>query len=286
MSARENNARPRGAPRRKAGFTLIELIIVVVLLGVIGTTIASFITGPMQAYMDQSRRAALVDSADLALRRIGREIHGALPNSVRVSADGYFLELLPVTAAGRYRDEMDAAEAPNPEDWLHFESPDDQFSLVAGTGWQTTTYTDQYLVIYNDGGTGGDAYAGDNRTPNGTTITVTTAGSVRIALGSAFQFPLRSPSKRIFLVGDPITFHCDLANRTLWLRQGYGIVDPQPTSFASGTATPLAKHVEDCAFTYQAGSTARAGVAMLSLVLEESGERVRLLHQVQVWNTP
>ena len=38
--------------------------------------------------MDSSRRSALGDTADLALRRMSRDLKAALPNSVRITNAG------------------------------------------------------------------------------------------------------------------------------------------------------------------------------------------------------
>ena len=88
--------------RRAGGFTLIEAVLVIVMTGALFATVAHFIVPPVQAYLATTARAQLVDQADLALRRIGRDLRIALPNSTRVSASGLALELIPTTAGARY----------------------------------------------------------------------------------------------------------------------------------------------------------------------------------------
>ena len=66
------------------GFTLIEAIMVITITGIIAAVVAIFIRQPVDAYLDTARRAALTDIADTTARRIGRDLQGALPNSVRV----------------------------------------------------------------------------------------------------------------------------------------------------------------------------------------------------------
>ena len=87
----------RHLTRRNAGFTLGELIIVIVILGIIGSSFAAFIVPALLANRDLERRAALVDSADIALRRMTRDIRIALPNSVRITSNaaGFAIEMLP-----------------------------------------------------------------------------------------------------------------------------------------------------------------------------------------------
>ena len=92
-------------PKYMAGFTLIEAIMVMVITGILAALVASF-ASPLKGYFDATARADLADVADTALRRMARELHAALPNSVRVS--GSYIEFLPTTIGGRYRKEQDA----------------------------------------------------------------------------------------------------------------------------------------------------------------------------------
>jgi len=70
---------------RQAGFTLIEMIMAMVLTGILAGIVAQIIMGPVKGYFDSARRAALTDAADLALRRMTRELRHGVPNSLRIS---------------------------------------------------------------------------------------------------------------------------------------------------------------------------------------------------------
>lgn len=90
---------PLGNP---AGFTLIELIMVIAITGIIAATIGQLIGGQMASYQSLTERAALVQMAQSAIRRMEREIHRALPNSV-VANGGTDIQLLSVVEGVRYR---------------------------------------------------------------------------------------------------------------------------------------------------------------------------------------
>ncbi|MBT8434588.1 MAG: prepilin-type N-terminal cleavage/methylation domain-containing protein, partial [Gammaproteobacteria bacterium] len=71
-------------PACQSGFSLVELIVVVVLLGILASGAGLLILQPIEAYDDQVRRQQLVDQGEMALRQIARDVRRALPNSVRI----------------------------------------------------------------------------------------------------------------------------------------------------------------------------------------------------------
>src|SRR5688572_22861060 len=108
---RASTLRRRQTPSTEQGFSLVELVVVIVITGIIASVVGLFITGPIQAFLDQSRRAALVDTAQIALTRMGRDLRGALPNSIRVDGSGNALELLAALDGDRYRVESPGTAA-------------------------------------------------------------------------------------------------------------------------------------------------------------------------------
>jgi MSHA biogenesis protein MshO len=48
----------------------------------------------------------------------------------------------------------------------------------------------------------------------------------------------------------------------------------------------MAKNVSACNFSYQPGTSQRAGLVTLRLQITEDGESVTLLHQIHVDNAP
>ena len=76
------------AAQRQAGFTLIELVIVIVISGALSIVVMQFITAPIDVYVDQSRRARLVESAQSVMQRLAYDVRMAVPNSIRVGCGG------------------------------------------------------------------------------------------------------------------------------------------------------------------------------------------------------
>jgi len=276
--------------------TLIELVITITVGSIVAGFMSMFITLPMNAYSAQTRRATLVDSADGALRFMARDISSALPNSVRTGVSGTVsaLELLASIDGARYRDSGPLA---NPALDLDFTSADTAFSTTVPFTQLTLPWSSSssYLSIANSGVPGADAYSGLNViTPAGTTITISagaTANANLVTMNPGFQFYWGSPNKRIYLLSGPVSYLCDSAARTLTRYSGYTIATTEPLSAATllgagASAARVATDVASCAFTFAAGSPQRNALVTLTLQLNNSGESIQLLQQVQLANVP
>lgn len=279
------------------GFTLVEMIMVIVITGIIGGMVAMFLRAPIQQYMDVSRRADMTDIADTALRRVGRDLRLALPNSVRVrgaisgagscnSTEACFIEFLPTTGGGRYR-------AGAGGDELDFSSDTDTtFDVLSAGGQGVDVANGDSIVIYNLGIAGADAYEGSNRRSaaapfgNGlTNIVFNPAGA---------RFPFSSPGYRFHVISTPVTYACDgLGN--LWRYWNYNIQLAQTSadSIAELDVLPnvqkalLATNVNRCTFTYDPVVVAqRSGLVTVNLSITEDGETVTLYSATHVSNVP
>lgn len=275
------------------GFTLIEMIVVIVLTSIIASAVAMFIKLPVQGYVDTARRAEMTDIADTALRRMGRDLRLALPNSVRLTDSDATIEILLTKTGGRYRIETETPVSPI-ADTLSFSTTDtlfDQLGPLSALSGQAITINSDSVVIYNlgPGITNADAYVGNNRS----LITGTPAGALaneqRIQI-AAKQFPLESPGNRFQVIEGPVSYVC--ANGQLTRYWGYPIQAAQPTAATlptlGGSSALLATNVGagGCVFDYNPGVTARSGLVALTLIITEAGESVRLYHEVHVTNVP
>ncbi len=272
----------------RGGFSLVELVIVIIITGIIASTIGLFIAGPIQAYLDQARRGGMVDAAQLALLRMDRDLRAALPNSVRTS--GGSIELLLTLDGDRYRTEPAGAAA----DRLEFTTADTSFNtfapLDAGLASPGAALR---LAIYPLGPSvpGADPYANDVMTPTSVAVNVaagtSTAGGgteYRVSMTPGHRFLFPSPSQRVFLVDGPVSYRC--AGRELLRYSGYTVTAAQVPAPTGGTIVTIAKDVESCAFGYAGGTAQRNAVATLAVTIESRSERIRLRRQVQVDNSP
>jgi MSHA biogenesis protein MshO len=262
------------------GFTLIEMVVVITIVAILAAGAALFIRNPTQAFLDSENNANLTDRADTALRRMGRDIRNALPNSVRTTTNGTnsFIEFIPVKSAGRYRAAVGNSISDNP---LDFSFASDTFDVL---GPPAIVANGDKLVIYNLGIAGADAYEGTNIRALQTTGTLSTLSF------TGGTFPLESPSSRFYIVATPVTYACDMTNRRLLMYSGYAITASQPNSIAAlnalTTARVLANNVTTCQISYTAGVLQRSGIVTIYLGISQDTAKANLMHQVNIVNSP
>ena len=290
-----------------SGFTLIELVIVIILTGILAGVLFTIIRGPLQAYVQVGRRAVLVDIVETALQRMTREIRLALPYSIRVDSPGGLqaVEFLRTLDGGRYRN--------SGANRLKFNQSSGTFdvinNLVNFTSIVTATTATPYqeclnsqadcMVVYNIGqptsvaaataiGYSANAYLGASSAYKGNIAAVTGAGANSISFSNdnlAWTFGMQSSQHRFSIVDTPVSFICD--GSELYHYSDYPIVASQPAS-PGGSGNLLIDHVTACEFDYDKPTLTRFGLLSINIQVTDpaSGESVSLLQQINVTNVP
>ncbi len=297
--------------RKQSGFSLLELITVIILLGILGGLGGLLILQPIEAYDDQVRRQQLVDQGEMALRQIARDVRRALPNSLWVdndpfgTGDGWAVEMINTIDGARYRDEPGTAYASS-SDILAFTPGGDslfnllgQFQALPGTGTapagsQLVIYPTDTVALYDDANAGANSGVITQALP--INLSALNSGSsteeTRIILSANHSFDFQSPQQRLFVVDGPISYVCDPATGQIIRYDGYDYQDgsSQPTPlgavFATGNTGLVVSRLGDCDINYDPGTPQRAGVLSISIAIDDSGETINLLHQIHVINVP
>lgn len=266
---------------------------VIVIIGVIGGMVAVFMKGPIDAYFDSGRRAALTDVADTVVRRIARDLQGALPNSIRTSATGTnCLEFVPTKTGGRYRATGTGS--------LDFAAGSSSFNML-GDNATPPIPADQLIalndviVVYNLGFAPADAYTGTNwETVNAAPRTLGTPPETTISLSSTKVFPLESGSRRFHVVPGAervVSYECigtDLRRAT-----SNAFTPTAVCPLASPTTVSIIANNVNCNatstwFNYAGSDLQRNAVVSMGLTIRDSSgtESITLQHEVHVSNTP
>lgn len=276
------------------GFTLLEMIIVIVIMGVIFGAVTIFMKGATDSFVSVSRRSALTDIADTTMLRISRDLHSALPNSVRTGASGSCVEFIPTKTGGIYRSQPIVAGDDTTS--LDFTKADTRFNMigdhqslpsgVAPVDQQIAS--GDLIVVNNQGVDGADAYKLQ------TIATVVSAGTAVAGETPIVilpkQFPLQSPDRRFSVVPaaeQSVSYVCSgdsiyrVAHNALssTVNCSVGIFDPKIALKVDCSKTSF--NVAD-----SGNVLSRSALAELRITMTDGGESVPLIKHVKIDNTP
>ncbi|MEH6823779.1 MAG: prepilin-type N-terminal cleavage/methylation domain-containing protein [Motiliproteus sp.] len=284
--------KPLTAPSKHAGFTLIELIVVIVLLGIMSFGMTQFIVNSALGYADTARRERLGSTSRVVIARISQELRGALPGSVR-SDNGHCIEFIPQVGASHYED-LPTATALTSFTSIPMEVP----GLPVAGPFYAAVDPGSLAQVY----TGGALSRGAIEQRYADLLVVEPRTAVKVAtvsFATAETFSGRSPRQRWFLLKAPVSF-CVSGDKlfryqAVWpgaqLDQGYAQPTPAelPDSIATGR-TLLARNVGG-GFEVEKIAVPRHTRVRIDLSFYEPGnsgvvERVGIEHEVQLRELP
>lgn len=288
---------------RQQGFTLVELVMVILVTGVIAAALTTFLRPAIDAYIAGRDRGELLHEVDASLATMVRDVRRAVPNSIRIVGNQCF-ELVPSKGGGRYRAGPDTANdsAPgctpgaNCSAWVDTSAATTVFDVL-GQGSGSAAVGD-ILVINNQNSN--DVYQGLNRSTVTAVATPNAAFGVQRVTMGALQVSPGYDGARFYLVSASRQagfFSCVGADGTLDAKgdgkgtlrysEGYGFNSAYPGSCPSN-GTVLASKVRSCNFVYDPnqGATQQSGFLWLELELARSGETAHLGMGVHVTNVP
>lgn len=289
---------------RHHGFTLIELVVVIVVGGLLAASLTVFLRPSIDGYLSLRRRAELLAEADAVLTGMVREVRRAVPNSVRTPGDQCF-ELVPARGGGRMRIGPDTVN-----DSGVGCTPGAQCSAVVDTSAATSVFdvlaasgdapaAGDWVVINNQNGN--DVYQGGTRSQITAVATPNAAFGVSRLSIQSFQVSPGYDGARYSWVADQdqaVFYGCIGADGSvddegngrgrLVRLSRYGFNSGVPSACPSSGGEVLASHVRRCSFVYDPnqGATQQSGFVWLDLELAIHGEVARLGMGAHVMNVP
>ena len=257
---------------RNKGFSLVELVIVIVLMSIVSLAGVEVIRQSSEAYLKQSNRQGLSGAARLAVERLSREFRSALPGSVRVS--GNCVEFMPIRVAGTYFS-------------IPRETPATSMTVAAVTA--DMAGESGRVAIYS---VGADPYdsASDVLSPLATIAAPDVDGLSTVSWTGNHGFAFDSPTRRFYMVGDAVSYCVD--GSELFRYTNYTLASAQPDISDLPAALPdralLVNQVAGAVspFTVSEPGLSRNAIIMLALDFSVDGETIQITHEVQLRNAP
>lgn len=274
--------------KRNRGFTLLELIIVIIILGVMSVGISGFITLSTQTYLNVSERDKLLSSARFAVERLNRELRNAVPNSVRVRDDTtrHCIEFTPIKASTFY---TDIPVVPDPVkttiDVVKFiNSQGDPFNCLGSCADYIVVYPLVSSDIYNFNVNSGDGKVTLLKSFSGLTGDIWT---LPIEPVGGMVFDQHSPTNRLYVFDKPVSYCVN--NSELRRYNDYNF-DPTQSLDPSGGYVLMAENlpfdINNLPFSYSSPSLQRNAVVHIQLNFDRDGEVIAFDNDVHIENIP
>ncbi len=267
-----------GLRRVHSGFTLMELIIVILLLSILSFSFAKITGLSVLGYIDAKDRNQLSQSGKWLTERISRELREALPQSVRTASNGvvHCVEFMSIVNASYYLN-LPASGSITSFDAVGFD-------LSFSPGLQIAVMPINPISTYSGSGT------------LATLAAITAVGNhSTITLAGATQFARRSPQNRFYILEPPTSICLNDTVGEVTQYSNYGINASQALPPAGGTNVLLGNHFSASGdvFRFQAGSLSRSGILQINFKLQNrnrnlsaDSEAFEIYHEVHIRNVP
>lgn len=275
---------PKLPSSRQHGFTLVELITVIVLLGIVSVGTFAYLGFGAQIFTDVVGREQMSAQSRFAMERLSRELRNAIPNSPRTFANNGCIEFLPISASSTYlsiarpgeNDRAPIVMAPADTDTTGSTLPDMHPSQITGHYLFIAANTEQRL------------YGASSQRRMIESIDVDQR-EWQLTLNDNAPFPRQSPAHRYYTSQGPVS----------WCVEGSQLVRYDSYPLATTPALANAQRVmmgseltapepEVTPFRVEAAVLQRNNLVMINLYFarREGQEPMIFRHEVHLPNVP
>lgn len=268
------------------GFTLVEMVTVILILGILVVGVSSFIIFGTRIFVESSSVDQVLSQSRFAVERMTRELRSALPNSVRLNSDSLTyqcVEFVPIEASSTYLTMpiIPAAAASS--------------GIVILDNTASAIRVNQFAWIYPL--VDADVYS-SARQKRAQVKTIAISGNqVTLTFTAPTRFAEASPRQRIYFGSSPVSycFEKGASGNDLQIVRyaGYNFNTVQPNPATMGTGVLMAQSVanrldnsNDLPLILTPSSLVNNAMVHLQPRFNVNGETFQYRHQVQVINVP
>lgn len=259
------------AAKSNRGFTLLELIIVIILLGVMSVGLGGLIRLSTTIYTEATDRDELISSGRFAVERLNREIRAALPNSLQakgfLSNTIHCLYFFPTVASAVYEDIPVSPELPS-----------NVFTVIPFNNSELAGSISAVVYPLNPG----ELYGASSKVSS-VRVFPNSGNGWQVTLDSAVVFAEDSPTKRVYFVGSPVSY----CARDGQLTRHEGDTPNSTTPPTGGVL--MAEHIDvsgDLPFVVNDAVNNRTATVEARLTFVINDESMTFNNEIQVVNVP
>jgi MSHA biogenesis protein MshO len=272
------------------GFTLVELVTVIVVLGVVSVGISGFIGTGVQIYADVTERDQLLGDSRFVVERINRELRIAIPNSVRVTANNagniQCLEFVPAIWASFYTNLSVMPALSTTASIVEFAINPANFKLQLNTDFAIvypTSNVDVYDVTNNKRKLITACTVNDTGDCN---EDVYPSGIAELTVSAAFKD--HSPASRLYIARTAVSY-CAHSNGEIYRIEG--TINTTQSVYLAGTL--MAENLEndftqsdEAPFSIYDATLTRNSLVQILLAFERNEEIINYSSEVHIPNVP
>ncbi|MEI8601208.1 type II secretion system protein [Shewanella sp. PP-Sp27a-2] len=270
----------------KRGFTLVEMVTVILILGILVVGVSSFIIFGTRIFVESSSVDQVLSQSRFAVERMTRELRSALPNSVRVNTDSLTyqcIEFVPIEASTTYLTMPIIPAAAT------------STGIVILDNTASAIRVNQFAWVYPL--VDADVYS-SARQKRAQVKTIAISGNqVTLTFTAPTRFAEASPRQRIYFGSSPVSycFEKGASGNDLQIVRyaGYNFNTVQPNPATMGTGVLMAQSVanrldnsNDLSLILTPSSLVNNAMVHLQPRFNVNGETFQYRHQVQVINVP
>lgn len=261
--------------KKVRGFTLIELVLTMTILGILSLGFIGFLTIGTHVYNDISSRDVIVADARFAIERLNRELRNALPNSVRTldNANLSCMEYVPIKTAHVYTNLAIGTDVAT-----------DKISVIQSSNSYSYQGGDR-VVVYSTGIN--DAY--DTSLDKAAVIDNVNQGFAtsvwQITLNSAQTFASDSPNEHLYIVSTPVSFCLIKSAGQMYRYANYGFSSTQPTPNNGVLMAENINNQNQAPFRFT-NNGMNSGIVQVNLSFTKNSETVEFSNGVHIKNVP
>jgi len=259
--------------KKSLGFTLLELVVVMVMLAILAIGSSSFLQFGSQMFIQSTDRDEIISSARFVIERLNRELRGAVPNSVEEynNSGNSCLHFIPILQSAKY---LDIAVDP--------ESASKLITLVPysidNVEYSETNAIGDNIVVYPLNST--DVYSRDNIIESADfSVVDETTQPYSITLTNAEQFT-ESSSKRIYFFKGGVMY-CPVGSELYRHEITYssGILNIEQGIL-------MAENLSQVTFSANNANRTTNATIQVSLVFNKNQETISFNNEVHIPNAP